>query len=192
MFKYLTLMLLSFSSVYSFDYGCCDRELQPVLEKIMELSEGKDLWQKIHQAGPIRIRAMHGTHRDFKAFWEGEQRLICVNVGIRPTIDEQICSLLFELHNAASDPKVINVYNQAASGRISQATFATEMERLEYENSLQACDCLEKGIEKGIFPKECYLQRFRNFDDFLVMQKQHGHFQHYLRTYHDIQGEIFY
>lgn len=183
-------LLLIFCSFCLHGYEC-DLNMRPAFEKTLELQEVKQLWEQINREGTVRIKGMQNGQDRFKAFWEGEQRIICVNLSLRPTIGEQISSLLFEMHNALRDQKALVLYNRAAKGEISKETFATEMERVEYHNSLDACNLLDKGVRCGLFPKECYLKRYPNFEEFLLAQKAHGHYQHYLRTWHEIQGATF-
>ncbi len=185
----LLLFILFFAEIHAVGY--CDPKLKRAFDTAVSLDETKVLWERINREGEVRIFAKHGNQNNFKAYWEGEERIICVNLGLKPTVGEQVSSLLFEMHNALRDKKTVSLYNQAAQRRISKETFAREMERVEYENSLDACTLLEKGVKAGIYPQECYLQRYANFESFLNAQKMHGHFHHYLRTYNEIQGIAF-
>lgn len=191
MIRSIICLLLFTFCLHSLDSGRCDPEIKPALEKALQLKETQQVWEQINQEGPIRVKALRSGKDQFKAFWEGEQRIICVNLSLRPSIGEQISSLLFEMHNALRDKKALALYNRAAKGKISKETFAKEMELVEYYNSLDACALLDKGVRSGLYPSECFLKRFSSFEDFLATQKAHGHYDHYLRTWHEIQGATF-
>lgn len=163
--------------------GYCDEPLTKALDIALELEETKKLWDQINEEGEVRIVAKQGGNNDFTAFWEGESRVISINIDLKRTPSEQLTSILFEMHNALRDKKTEEIFTQASARKISNDTFAREMEKLEYENSLDACNLLEKGVKAGLYPKDCFLERYPNFEEFLAVQKMHGHYQHYLRTY---------
>lgn len=171
--------------------GYCDEQLVKAFDTALQLEETRQIWDQINEEGEVRIVAKQGGGNDFTAYWEGQSRVICINVSLKRTVGEQLSSILFEMQNALKDKKSVELYNQASRRKISNDTFAREMERLEYENSLNACTLVEKGVKSGIFPKECHLERYPNFEEFLVEQKKHGHYQHYLRTYQGIEGVMF-
>lgn len=188
---FFVYLFLFFAPLTIHAAGFCDPQLMRAFDTALQLEEVRQVWNQINQEGAVRILAKQGDRNNFTAYWEGENRIICVNVGLKRRVSEQISSIIFEMHNALRDKKTVELYNQASEKRISRDTFAKEMERLEYENSLDACDLVDKGVRLGIYPRDCFLQRYPNFEEFLREQKMHGHYQHYMRAYQEIQGMAF-
>lgn len=173
------LLVISINTIFAEEIYTpiqCSPELQHDLALIQKLPEAKSLIASIQQEGPIKIIAKN-THlsNTFGAYWDPDQREICIAIGPGITTGSIIGSILFELHNAYVNSKIDYFDQLAMRGEIDQAHYVQEMEYLEYLNSLNAASLAQKGIDKGIFPQDAYLHTYRNFQEHFNAQKMSGH-----------------
>lgn len=165
----------------------CSPQLQDSLDTILKLPEVRDLISVIQKEGPFRF-AVKNTHlsEKFGAFWDMNNRVICV--GISPCISkgEIIGSMLFELHNALVNSQLNQLDDLVARRKISKEAYVEAVERLEYKNSLNASSLATKGIRLGIFPESAHLFTYSSFEEHYRIQKMAGHSAWIAKTYDQI------
>jgi hypothetical protein len=170
---FLSLFVYTFADTHSI---YCAPQLQPILKTIQKLPEAKELIENILKEGPIQIQSSQAQlSEQFGAFWDGENRIIYVNASPRTSTGSLIGSILFELHNARINSKISYYDELAAKGKIDRKAYVKAIEHLEYQNSLKASSIAQKGIEKGLFPKEARLITYRDFNEHFRMQQIGGH-----------------
>lgn len=144
------------------------------LEKLPEFNQ---LVKKAEAEGKIKLEVVSMPHEQFEAFWDGTHRVIRINQANQPALGSMITSILFELHNASTDPQFKQLYRQAKSGQINKNRYVEKVERIEHQNALNTCTILQKGIRLGYFPQEADWLILRSFDDHYKLQQLHGHSQ---------------
>jgi hypothetical protein len=163
----------------------CAKKLQPCLQRILQLDEGRELLNQIYQEGPISfITSNHMLSEQFGAFWDTDHRAISLN-GERPT-GEIIGSMLFEMQNALVSKKFEELDHLAEKGRIDRESYMKGMEYLEYQNSLNAAAIADKGIASGIFPEGAFLPTYSSFEEHYYYQKVGGHSAWFGNMYDEI------
>jgi hypothetical protein len=162
----------------------CAPRLQKGLQALYKLPEVRQLIAKIYEDGPISIDVRNTSlSNGFGAFWDQDNRIICVGITPNSTESDIISSILFELHNAAVSNE-INHYDELATRRqISKDDYVESIEYLEYSNSLKASKIAAKGIEQGILPRGSRLHTYRNFDEHYYYQRTSGHSSWIANTY---------
>lgn len=167
----------------------CGRELQSCWNKILKIPEIKTLIARIQKEGSFSIVAyQHPLSEKFGAFWDLDQRVICVDVANRSE-GERIGSILFELHNAAVTSQYQVLDEKASQGKINRESYIQAVEHLEYQNSLQASKLANKGIILGIFPREAFLPTFASFAEHYRVQRMGGHSQFIGRNYDQLSSQ---
>jgi len=144
------------------------------LTKVPEFNE---VVKKAEAYGAIKLEVVAMPNEQFEAFWDSTHRVIRINQAKQPELGSLITSILFELHNAASDPHFRQLYHQAKSGQLNKERYVEKVERMEHQNALNTCTILQKGIRLGYFPKEADWSILRSFDDHYKLQQLHGHSQ---------------
>lgn len=154
----------------------CAPQLQKCFSKLMQLPEINALVSQIQSEGAIRIvTSNEALAKQFGAFWDPDKRRIAINVPFHRSEGEIIGSILFELHNAAVNKKLVGLHLQAVRKQISKQAYVDAVERLEYNNSLSASAIAESGIRKGIFPSSARLPIYDSFSEHLHVQRISGH-----------------
>lgn len=155
----------------------CAPELQDCLFKIQQLPETRNLISTIQKEGPIRIviNDDHYLTKKFGAFWDPNHRTITVNYSNDISEGSLIGSIVFEMHNALVNSKMLDLDNLAVAGKIDRDAYVEEFERLEYKNSKDASKLVQKGIRKGVFPRSAYLPTYETFEEHFYVQKEAGH-----------------
>lgn len=154
----------------------CSPQLQDSLQTILQLPEARDLISTVQKEGPIRF-AVNNTSlsEKFGAFWDMDNRVICVAISPETTQGDTIGSIIFELHNALVHSKLNALDELATHRQISKDKYVESVERLEYENSLKASSLVQKGIRLGLFPKDAHLYTYSSFEEHYRMQRMAGH-----------------
>ncbi len=145
-----------------------------VVEKIEALPEAEALLQKVEREGTVSI--VGRSHAGFAAYWEGRSRTIVINQSYRRSEGSLIRSVVFELCNATRNRELARQWALAGQGRLTQEEFATNVERIEFENLWRASRLLEAGIKRGLFPSDARMGAWSDFDAFLRNEKRTGHF----------------
>lgn len=154
----------------------CHPQLQPYFVKMMALPEIRDLVAKVQEEGPINIMTYNNhLSTQFGAFYDLDQRTICVCMTPESTPGDVISSILFELHNAEATSKINYVDHLATSRAIDRNKYVESIEFIEYENSLKASAIAKKGIEQGIFPSDSHLHTYKDFQEHYYYQQKGGH-----------------
>lgn len=154
----------------------CSPQLQSCFNRIQMIPEARELIAAIQEEGAIQIKAKNtDLSEQFGAFWDGEERVICIALSSGITADDIIGSIIFELQNAAVDSKFVYYNNLANQGNITKAKYIESMEYLEYENSLKAAKMAEKGIKMGVIPAGARLPTYSSFKEHYAAQKMSGH-----------------
>lgn len=162
----------------------CSQELQPYLEVLQKLPEARALMAKIQQEGEVRILMDNSPlSRQFGAFWDVEQRVICINPSAHRTQGEIIKSILFEMQNASANSQLRKLDELVFAGKIDRESFVTAVEKLEWENSCHAAKMANKGIRLGLYPPTTRLHVYRTFGEYYRIQKRVGHSAQIGRSY---------
>jgi hypothetical protein len=165
----------------------CALPLQKYINKIQKIPEAKALIEFIQQQGRIQIVNRNETlSNQFGAFWDPDQRVICIAISPRMTEGTIIGTILFELHNASISYQFNHLDRLATEGKIDKASYVKSMEYLEYINSLNAAKIAEKGIQMNIFPSDARLPTYRNFEEHFEMQKRSGHSAYFARNFDNL------
>ncbi len=175
MIRLVSLACLLFCAVTS-SISAQPSRLEACLMKMQKSPEVRQLMSEIEREGPIHIIAdTKPLSKEFGAFWDCEQRLICVNVTPKRTEGELIGSILFEMHNALSDRQFQRLDELASRGQIDRDSYVRKMEYLEFQHSHKAAALAQAGIEKGIFPRDARLYTYPTFEEHFRMQQIGGH-----------------
>ncbi len=166
----------------------CAKELQSCWRKLLKIPEIKALIVRVQKEGSFRIVAnRHPLSEQFGAFWDLDQRVICVNVR-NSSEGERIGSILFELHNAAVTSQYQALDERAGQGKIDRESYIQAFEYLEYQNSLKASKLAIKGISLGIFPRDAFLPTYRTFAEHYRVQRMGGHSNFIGRNYDQLSA----
>jgi hypothetical protein len=154
----------------------CSPILKRYVNTILKVPEARALIERVQREGAISI-AVHNDSlsRKFGAFWDGEDRVIAINMDAHDTEGEIIGSIIFELHNAAAEVQLNHIDELASQGRIDRNRYTESVERIEYENSWKAARVAERGIAMGVFPQSARLRTFNSFEEYYRLQKIGGH-----------------
>lgn len=150
----------------------CNPKLVPIISKIQQLPEGRMLIKEINQEGPIRF--MVGDNkiaRDFGACWEVNQRILLVNLDYHRSEGGLIASILFELQNARMTSQFRRLDWLVMNGKIKKKDYIREIEKIEYHNSIRASQMAQKGVARGIFPRDTYLPVYSSFEEHFKYQQ---------------------
>jgi hypothetical protein len=162
----------------------CERELRPYVSKIFMLPEARSLIASILQGGQIRFRTSHhALSEQFGAYWDIDQRSLCVNLNSHASEGQIIASILFELHNAEANSQFEYWDTLASLRHIEKERYIREIEYIEYENSLKTYQLSMQGIRQGIFPTDASLPIYKSFEEHFYYQKVGGHSQWIGQTY---------
>lgn len=153
----------------------CAPELQRSLKQIQQVPEARELISKVQREGAISILVNRTIPGQFAAFWDQDERIIYVTLSSDRVEGSIIGSILFELHNALNTSKLDRYDILAREGKIDKNSYVEGVERLEYENSLNAARIAEKGIQMGIFPRGARLPTYASFEEHYRIQKMGGH-----------------
>jgi hypothetical protein len=149
--------------------------INEALTKIRQCEEIKPLLERVNQEGGFTIQPLE-EQRPFLAYWDGDQRKILISLPHHASINTVISSIVFELHNAYTDRRLIQLANLAREGQISREVYIRKVERMEFKNWNHAYIILERGVQSGIFPPGSTLPNyFDDFKEYLVIQKNAGH-----------------
>lgn len=164
--KYFLIILLT---SISFNTNiCCDKKLKSTLATVQQLDKAHQLIDHVLKEGPLTIKV--DKHFPFAAYWEPATRTIGITPGENP-----IYSLLFELHNAASQ-STYDYYNDlAVHKKISKEEYIRTFEYIEYQNIYETSALIEEGIRQGIFSKECRTDYHATFEEHYRDQQVAGH-----------------
>lgn len=167
----------------------CTPGLQGCLSKIQQLPEARALITKIQEEGTISIVINNDSSltQKFGAFWDPCNRVITVNYSKDISEGSLIGSIIFEMHNALVNSKMLHLDNLAVAGKIDRDTYVEEFERLEYRNSKDASKLVQKGIQKGIFPKDAYLFTYTTFEEHFQVQQEAGHSDFIARNFDQLR-----
>lgn len=150
---------------------------EKALSSLKQLPEFNELVKKTESHGAIKLEVVSMPNEPFEAFWDSTYRVIRINQAKEPTLGSMITSILFELHNASSDPHFKQLYHQVKSGYLNKERYVEKVERMEHQNALNTCTILQKGVRLGHFPKDADWSILRSFDDHYKLQQLHGHSQ---------------
>lgn len=163
----------------------CAPELQGCLSKIQQLPEARNLIATIQKEGGIQIVINNDPNltKQFGAFWDPSHRIITVNYSRQIPEGSLIGSIIFEMHNALVNSKMIKLDNLAATGKIDRDAYVEEFERLEYKNSKDASRLVQKGIQRGVYPENAHLYTYTTFEEHFYVQKEAGHSEFIARNF---------
>jgi len=120
----------------------------------------------------------------FDALWDAQTHTITINANAQPSEGSRICSLMFELHNAKSTPKLQAVNDLAYARQINQRQYVEMIERIEHQNALSTSRFLQQAIALGHYPQEAAWPIEPNFNKHFAIQRKMGHSAWLARQYH--------
>lgn len=162
----------------------CVPQLQACFNKIKQLPEIGKLISIIQREGPIHILVSnHKLAKEFGAFWDPNQRVIFVNTSWHSSEGQVISSIIFELHNASINSKLNRLNRLARMGQIDKHSYVEAIERLEYANSLNTSNIIQKGIHLKVLPVSARISPYPSFEQHYSLQKQVGHSVMIARNY---------
>lgn len=163
-------------------------ELKSCMNKILQLQEAKELIAKIQKEGPfsIAINNQHRLTQKFGAFWDPCKRVIIVRCTSHSDEGSLIGSIIFEMHNALANSKLLHYDYLAASGNIRRHDYIKAIEYIEYLNSKNASFMTLKGIKSGLFPKSAFLRTYKTFKEHYSVQIKAGHSNQISKNYDDL------
>ncbi len=170
---FLLLFITPNLSLYSITTS--NPRAQAILTKIQKLPEVRKLIEDVEKEGSIKVEVQAITSANFEAFWDSRNRFVRINEKFNQKEGVFICSLIFELHNAATDRRFKQLYEMAKHGQISKDKYVENVERMEHQNALNTSVILEKGIRLGIFNADARWFILRDFSDHYKVQQMHGH-----------------
>lgn len=152
-------------------------QLKEIIAIIQKLPEAKKLILSIQKEGPISIFCNNDVYacKQFGACWNADRRIILVDISQKNSKGMLIGSIIFELHNAAVNSKLLYYDKLASRGKIKKEKYVRNIEYLEYQNSLKASKLAEQGIRLGIFPPSARLITYNSFEEYYRVQKKYGH-----------------
>lgn len=175
---YFILLIFSFNSLLGINYyQYISPELSPAVEKINQCKHAQQILQQASQAGPLNIRIASSAKCPFEGLWESSTRTIYVNKSKHNNIASQIQSIVFEMHNAANNNKLCELWKKAQNGAIDKDSFVESAERIEHANLCQTCQLIEQGIANGTFPPETRLHVITEFPMHYLYQQLADHSQ---------------
>lgn len=151
------------------------RELAATIEKLEKLPEARALIDEVQEKGPITIVYMDMPGQTLEGFWDATGRKIEVNRSTQQGEGRLLCTILFELHNAQTSQRLIQITNMARHNQISKDEFVSSVERMEHRNALNTSHLLQKGISLGIFPKDAFWPIYYQFEDHYKIQQLMAH-----------------
>jgi hypothetical protein len=162
----------------------CTPQLLPSLITIQKLPEARELIANIQKEGPLQLRLGNmAVAEQFGACWDPSNRIIFVNPAPNRSV---IGSILFELQNAFITSKLDQLDHLASQGKISRDSYVEAVERLEYQNSLNAASLARKGIQMKLYPRDALMPTYPTFEEHYRLQKIGGHSAWIANTYNNI------
>jgi hypothetical protein len=159
-------------------------ELDSAYATLKQLPEVEALIERIEQDGPFYIEYNRYDSKKFQGYWSMEDRTIYITRG--QSLAHTLTTLLFEMHNAVNTQTLDNYDRLAYNRQITRSEYIRAVELWEYENAKQTVAILNKGIEMGIFPKECHWPLHDNFEEHFNLQKSAGHSAYIGKMYDSI------
>lgn len=188
--KYLILLFCLLSVQLFADFSkmpqkvICVPALQNYLQKLVKIPAVEKLIEGIQREGIIKIEAKSSpVSKQFGAYWDPDNRVVCVDVSKNRTEGEIFGSLLFELHNASTNLRINELNRLASQKKISKDDYVKSMEFMEYLNSKNASRISAQGIKMGILPSDAYLPTYSNFEEHFQAQIESGHSACFARNY---------
>lgn len=150
------------------------------LQTLLRLPKAAQLWEEI---APVEIRYAHFGADASDAMWLGDRRQIVLNLSTEPTQASQLCSLLFEMHNAQTHEEFIHLDRLAKEGEITCEEYVVACEWIEYQNAHKTATLLHEGRAIGLYPPEANLEIESDFASYLATQEVLGHMDQIRQSY---------
>lgn len=152
-------------------------KLKVAISKLEQMPEVREFIAEVQSEGPVKVEIEKMNSFDFEALWDANTRTVFVNENFNKSTGELITSILFELHNAKSNKTLLSTFELAKKGLINKETYVRNIEKMEHGNAVNTTKLLEKGIARGIFPKDSSWNIYKNFEDHYKLQQVYGHSQ---------------
>lgn len=165
----------------------CAQELQPTLETLRKLPEIEELVQRILQDGPLHIDHNDRLSKQFDGYWDPYHRTILITEWENQSEASRITTMLFEMHNALRSKEFKKIDQRAYKRELTKEQYMRMSEHVEYENCLSTSNLLNKGIQKGLFPKSSAWPVHDNFEDHYSWMKRSGHANWYANSYKNMR-----
>lgn len=147
------------------------RELASTVEALEKLPEAQELIADVQKSGPVKIVYLDMPGQSLEGFWNASARQIEVNKTAEQSKGRLLSTILFELHNAQTSQRLIQITDLAKHNMISKDEFVSGVEQMEYRNAKHASYLLEKGIRMGFYPKDASWPIYNQFEDHYRLQQ---------------------
>lgn len=147
------------------------KELANPIQALEKLPEARELIDEVQKQGPIQVVYLDMPGQELEGFWNAALRQIEVNRSAQQSQGRLIGTILFELHNAQTSQKLIQITDLAKRNLITKDEFVSSVEKMEHGNALHASHLLEKGIKLGYYPKDSSWPIFYQFEDHYKLQQ---------------------
>ena len=189
MLKLLFIPFLLFNSLFA--YPTCCPHLEQALAAIYRYPAGKELIAQVEKEGPLNIYCAPFTSKS-PAMWVTGDRAIVINTNQRHTFGEVVRSIFFELHNALTDRKFIELDQLAERGGISKNGYVEGIERIEHQNARTVARSIEKAIRSNYFPADSWWPIPFDFETHYRIQRETGHSNNIAAIYDQISRSNYY
>jgi hypothetical protein len=187
--KFICCLIFILGINSSYAASMTPKDVQLGINKIQQLPEARELMETIQNEGVVRIAvSYHPLAKQFGAYWDVDQRVICVNPEFHNSVGQLIGSILFEMHNALTHSEILYYYDLASANQIDKESYVRSIEYIEYLNSKNTAAMAERGIESGIFPPETKRHTYRDFEEHYYYQQYGGHSAWIERSYDSLQS----
>lgn len=160
--------------------------LKAISSKLKQVPESRQVIERALQRGSITVDfSFEGM--PFAAAWLSSTREISIDGRNYEDQGKPLCYLLFELHNAISEPKYQKLYEMALNGGIGCDSYVEAVEKIEHENMINTVAILEKGISYGVFPQSARWEIIYDFATHYKIQQLTGHSLLIAKEYQDIK-----
>ncbi len=188
--KSILLPILILPFILSAEFTNYSPQLSRAIHAVNQMDEVNEILQEVeHRIGPIQVELK--PHRSkFNALWNPGLRAIQLNQNAQRSLSDNIISIVFELHNAKVTAQMDEVTQLARAGLISRLEYMETMERLEHINALSTKSIIQKGVARGIFPRNTYWNIPESFDVHFNLQKSSGHTAWFSTIYNQMASQM--
>lgn len=149
--------------------------LRSAVTTMLRLPEARQLLDRISKEGPVAVEVGKWGAKQSGAMWHPAQRKIVVNMSKKHSEGQKIAAIFFEMHNASTCRRFLELDTKACQGKISKRNYVESVEKIEHQNAVIASSLLEKAIARGIYPQDARWPILRDFRDHFQLQQQMGH-----------------
>ncbi len=163
-----------------------------LLEEILACPKTKALYEEAQQAIQVNVnkklnfRFVEKDKVPFGGLCDYAKGEILINADCEKNKALEI--LVFELLNAKQTHKFLEIHQQGLNGQILDAEeYARKKEFIEYDNHQMSCEIIRSAIEDNGWSPSIQRHKFQDFEHYIRIQQQGGHFQYYIDRFDKIK-----